>query len=138
MAHSRKLHPLSYLVSGLECEGLKPVRRLEWALPETVGGGKSHSPPKEEEPRKANICTTCCSYNNKNRMHTGAEGLTPQLGGDWREVGADWGEMKQVADIAMTRIKTVVPSLPLLVVGCGMCLLGWCNVCGWFSTDMMQ
>lgn len=51
--------PLSYLVSGLECERLKPVWRLEWALPETVGGGKSLSPPKEEEPRKANIHTTC-------------------------------------------------------------------------------
>lgn len=115
--------PTQLLVSGLECEVLKPVWRLEWALPETVGSGKSHSPPKEEKPSKANILTTC-SYNNKSRIHTGAEGLTRQLGGDWREVGAGWGEMKQVADIAMTRIKTGVPSLPLLVVGCGMCLLG--------------
>ena len=81
MAHLRKLHPLSYLVSGLECEGLKPVWRLGWALPETVGSGKSHSPPKEEKPRKANIPTTC-SYNNKSRIHTGAEGLTRQLRGD--------------------------------------------------------
>ena len=72
MAHLRKLHPLSYLVSGLQCEGLKPVWRLEWALPEAVGSGKSHSPPKEEKPRKANILTPCCcGYNNKNRIHIG-------------------------------------------------------------------
>lgn len=92
MAHLRKLHPLSYLVSGLQCEGLKPVWRLEWALPEAVGSGKSHSPPKEEKPRKANILTPCCcGYNNKNRIHTGAGGLTSvEIGERRKQVGVKW------------------------------------------------
>lgn len=44
-----------------------------------------------------------------------------RVGERQKQVGA---EVEQVADIAMTRIKTRLPSLPLLVVGCGMCLLG--------------
>lgn len=66
------------------------------------------------------------------------QGQEADFGRDWREAEAGWGEMEQVADKAMTRIKTRLPSLPLLVVGCGMCLLGWFNVCGWFRTVMMQ
>lgn len=33
----------------------------------------------------------------------GAEGLAWELGGDWREVGTGWDDMKQVAGIAMAR-----------------------------------